>query len=182
MACPHVSGVVALGLSYATKLRKHFKAEEIRKMLCDAQNVTPIDEYMKGYKYYNRYVNDIGALQPMQLPLAPFKGQMGAGQVNAAKFLAAIGNEDAGVKMHFPNLTIKVGDAIELEPARYFDNGETLTYGVGIKDTSVATCEMVAEKLLFKGLKSGATTASITASNGEVQNFTITVRKSDGWL
>ena len=182
MACPHVSGVVALGLSYATKLRKHFKAEEIRKMLCDAQNVTPIDEYMKGYKYYNRYVNDIGALQPMQLPLAPFKGQMGAGQVNAAKFLAAIGNEDAGVKMHFPNLTIKVGDAIELEPARYFDNGETLTYVVEIKDTSVATCEMVANKLLFKGLKSGATTASITASNGEVQNFTITVRKSDGWL
>ena len=182
MACPHVSGVVALGLSYATKLRKHFKAEEIRKMLCDAQNVTPIDEYMKGYKYYNRYVNDIGALQPMQLPLAPFKGQMGAGQVNAAKFLAAIGNEDAGVKMHFPNLTIKVGDAIELEPARYFDNGETLTYVVEIKDTSVATCEMFANKLLFKGLKSGATTASITASNGEVQNFTITVRKSDGWL
>ena len=28
MACPHVSGVAALGLSYAVKQRRHFKAEE----------------------------------------------------------------------------------------------------------------------------------------------------------
>lgn len=26
MACPHVSGVAALGLSYAAKLRKHYRA------------------------------------------------------------------------------------------------------------------------------------------------------------
>ena len=182
MACPHVSGVVALGLSYATKLRKHFKAEEIRKMLCEAQNVTPIDEYMTGYKYYNRYVSDIGALQPMQLPLAPFKGQMGAGQVNAAKFLAAIGDESAGVKMHFPNLTIKVGDEVAVTPANYFENGENLTYIIEIRDISIVACEMVGKRLLFKGLKSGATTALITASNGEKHKFNITVTKSDGWL
>ena len=183
MACPHVSGVVALGLSYATKLRKHFKAEEIRKMLSDAQNVTPIDEYMKGYKLYNRYVNDIGALQPMQLPLAPFKGQMGAGQVNAAKFLAAIGGEDVGVPMHFPNLVIKAEDAISINPALYFVGGESLNYEVTIQDNSVAICEESNKgELLFKGLKSGTTAASIKASNGETQTFTITVRKSSGWL
>ena len=182
MACPHVSGVVALGLSYATKLRKHFKAEEIRKMLSDVQNVTPIDEYMKGYKLYNRYVNDIGALQPMQLPLAPFKGQMGAGQVNAAKFLAAIGGEDVGVPMHFPNLVIKAEDAISINPALYFVGGESLNYEVTIQDNSVAICEESKGELLFKGLKSGTTAASIKASNGETQTFTITVRKSSGWL
>ena len=41
---------------------------------------------MTGYKLYSRYVADVGPIQPMQMPLAPFKGQMGAGQVNAAKF------------------------------------------------------------------------------------------------
>ena len=182
MACPHVSGVVALGLSYATKLRKHFKAEEIRKMLCDAQNVTPIDDYMKGYKEYCRYVADIGPLQPMQLPLAPYRGQMGTGQVNASKFLAAIGGEEAGVQMHFPNLVIKLEDSISINPVHYFVDGENLTYMVTIEDNSVATHKTEGDKLVFSGLRVGATKASIKASNGESQSFNITVRKSDGWL
>ena len=182
MACPHVSGVVALGLSYATKLRKHFKAEEIRKMLCDAQNVTPIDEYMKGYKRYSRYVADIGAIQPMELALAPYKGQMGTGQVNAAKFLAAIGGEEAGSKMHFPNLVIKVEDSIVVNPALYFVDGENLTYVVEIEDTHIATHKVEGATLVFSGLRVGATKASIKASNGEKQEFVITVRKSNGWL
>ena len=182
MACPHVSAVVALGLSYATKLRKHFKAKEIREMLQAAQNTTPIDSYMKGYKIYSRYVADMGPIQPMQLPLAPFKGEMGSGQVNATKFLAAIGGEDVGVAMHFPNITIKVGGSVAVAPAMYFVEGESLTYKVAIADTSVVTCEESGDKLLFKGLKSGATTATIEASNGEKHSFNITVRKSDGWL
>ena len=182
MACPHVSGVLALGLSYATKLRKHFKAEEIREMLYDAQNVTPIDDYMKGYKSYYRYVADIGALQPMQLPLAPFRGEMGAGQVNAAKFLAAIGGEDAGVQMHFPNLVIKLGDTIAVNPALYFVDGENLTYLVEIDDNHIATQKTEGKNIVFSGVNVGATKASIKASNGEKHSFNITVRKSDGWL
>ena len=180
MACPHVSAVVALGLSYATKLRKHFKAEEIREMLHNS--ATPIDAVMKGYKKYRRYVADMGDIQPMQMPLAPFKGQMGSGQVNAAKFLEAIGGDNVGTQMHFPNVTIKVGGSVTVAPAIYFVGGEELTYNVTITDTSVATCEKVGDKLQFKGLKSGATTAVVEASNGEKHSFNITVRKSDGWL
>ena len=180
MACPHVSAVVALGLSYATKLRKHFKAAEIRELLYDAQNVTPIDSYMKGYKNFCRYVADIGPIQPNQMPLAPFKGQMGAGQVNAEKFLAAI--EGKGIAMHFPNVLVKVGAVTAVAPAMYFKGGEELTYTIEIADTAVAACEMKDGKALFTGLKSGATTASITASNGAKHLFNITVRKSNGWL
>ena len=182
MACPHVSGVVALGLSYATKLRKHFKAEEIRKMLCDSQNVTPIDEYMKGYKRYSRYVADIGPIQPMEFALAPYKGQMGAGQVNAAKFLAAIGGEEVGSKMHFPNIVVKVEDSIAVNPALYFVGGESLTYQLTIEDNTVASSKLEGKNILFTGLRVGTTKAAIKASNGEVHNFNITVRKSDGWL
>ena len=182
MACPHVSAVVALGLSYATKLRKHFKAEEIRELLQAAQSVTPIDEYMTGYKSYSRYVADMGPIQPMQMPLAPFKGQMGSGQVNATKFLAAIGGEEVGTSMRFPNLTIKVGDSVAVAPAAYFVDGEKLSYEVVVEDTTIATCNKSGNKLLFNALKSGVTSATIKVSNGEEQEFVITVRKSDGWL
>ena len=178
MACPHVSGVVALGLSYATKLRKHFKAEEFREMVIES--VEPIDQYITGYKTYNRYVADIGALQPMQMNLAPYRGQMGSGQISATKLLAAI--DGKGVDMHFPNITIKIGDKLEIAPARYFKEGEQLSYTVNIADSSVATCEKVGDNLVFSGLQVGATTATIEASNGEVHNFNITVRKSNGWL
>ena len=180
MACPHVSAVVALGLSYATKLRKHFKAAEIRELLSASQNVTPIDSYMKGYKNFCRYVADVGPIQPNQIALAPYKGQMGSGQVNTAKFLAAI--EGSGVAMRFPNIVVKVGATTAVAPAMYFVGGETLTYEVKILDTSVVTCEEKDGKILFCGVKSGATTASIKASNGEEHSFNITVRKSDGWL
>ena len=182
MACPHVSAVVALGLSYATKLRKHFKADEIRKMLQDAQNVTPIDSYMKGYKTFSRYVADIGPIQPNQLALAPFKGQMGAGQVNAAKFLAAIGDDNSGVDMHFPNVLVQLGSVTAVVPAMYFVDGEELTYEITIADTSIATCELKDGKAIFSGLTSGATTATIKPSKGAEQSFNITVRKSSGWL
>ena len=180
MACPHVSAVVALGLSYATKLRKHFKAAEIRELLHDTKNVTPIDDYMKGYKTFSRYVADIGPIQPNRLALAPFKGQMGSGQVNATKFLAAI--EGSGVAMHFPNVVVKVGGVAAYAPAMYFVGGESLSYTVEVADNSIVKVEQQDGKVIFSGLNSGTTTASISASNGEKHSFNITVRKSDGWL
>ena len=43
MACPHVSGVAALGLSYAKKLGKHFSLEEFTSMLLlSTNNIEPI--------------------------------------------------------------------------------------------------------------------------------------------
>jgi hypothetical protein len=177
-----VSAVVALGLSYAVKLRKHFKAEEIRQLLQDSKNVTPIDDYMTGYKVYSRYVADIGPIQPMQMPLAPFKGQMGSGQVNAVKFLAAIGGEGVGTNMSFPNILIEVKREVAVAPAAYFVDGENLSYLVDIEDSHVATCRTDGDKLIFTGLKVGSTKATINASNGKAQSFAITVRKSNGWL
>ena len=180
MACPHVSGVVALGLSYATKLRKHFKASEFRKLI--SESVQPIDNYMKGSKFYYRYVADMGVLQPMQMSLSPFRNQMGTGQISATKLLQAIDGEEAGVQMCFPNVTVKVGSEVALVPASFFVGGEDLTYEVTIDDMSVATCRYEGTKVIFSGLQSGTTTASIEASNGKKNNFTITVRKGNGWL
>ena len=181
MACPHVSGVVALGISYATKLRRHFKAEELQDLLIST--ATPIDAYMTGIKTYCRYVADMGPQQPMQFNMAPFKGQMGSGQVNAAVLLDAIAG--AGTQMSFPNLYVATNSQVAVAPALYFKGGEELTYEVTIADSAVASCQKQDGKFVFKGLKNGSTKASVKASNGETHNFTITVREGatdNGWL
>jgi subtilisin family serine protease len=67
MACPHVSGVAALGIAYAKKLGKKFTREQMTSMLLTSVN--DIDQYAKGTKYY---------------------GKMGTGALDAWKFLMAI--------------------------------------------------------------------------------------------
>ena len=181
MACPHVSGVVALGISYATQLRRHFKAKELQELLINT--TVPVDSYMTGVKEYRRYVADIGPQQPMQFKLEPYKNQMGSGQVNAAALLKAIAG--AGEKMHFPNLYIGVEKQVVVAPARYFEGGDKLSYEITIANSAVASFEKQGAKVIFKGLKSGSTKASVKASNGETHDFTITVREGatdNGWL
>ena len=183
MATPHVSGVVALGISYAAQLRKHFTAEELQELL-HATADPIINNYCTGRKTYYRYVADIGPLQPMQMTLADYRGKMGSGQVDAAKFLEAIAGDDAGVAMRFPNVYVAVDGAVAFAPARYFRGGDELTYTIKITDEAVATCTYEGGTALFKGVKAGATTATVTASNGEQHSFNITVRKGtgNGWL
>lgn len=180
MACPHVSGVMALGISYATQLRKHFKATELQKLLVDS--AVDIDSYFVGTKRYCRYVADIGPIQPMTIDMSDYRGGMG-GQVDATAFLAAI--EGAGVDMRFPNLYIATGAQVAVAPARYFKSGDNQTFSVTIANTAIATVEKSGSALVFKGVESGSTEATITASGGSSQRFTITVRRganSNGWL
>lgn len=185
MACPHVSGVAALGLSYAVQLRKHFTADEFRRMLIET--ASPIDDYLVGTKYYYFYVTDIDKTRYTSVSLSCYHGCSG-GLVNAERLLEAIADDAAGSKMTFPNIYLAPGEesAVTETPARYFVGGETLTYTLQIADTSVAEGVITAEgKALFTGVGEGVTTASITASNGETQNFNITVRKGasgSGWL
>lgn len=181
MACPHVSGVVALGLSYAMKLRKHFKADEFKELLYNS--CIPIDEYMTGTKTYFKYVADIGKNQKMQMNLADYQGKMGNGQVNAERLLKAI--EGSGVPIKFPNLYVPLNNSVAVYPANYFLDGEVLTYTVNIADSGVAEATMEGNKLIVKGVAEGSTDASVTASNGQTQKFVITVKNganSNGWL
>lgn len=181
MSCPHVSGVVALGISYAAQLRRHLTEKELRELLIST--TTPIDDYQTGAKTYSRYVADIGPIQPMQINLKAYRGQMGAGQVNADALLAAI--EGAGRELSFPNLYIDQNGTVAVVPSRYFVGGEALTYNVTIDNVAVATVATEGSKLIFKGVGEGSTTARIVASNGKSFDFTITVRRganSNGWL
>ncbi len=85
MACPHVSGVLALGISYAGKLGKRFTREEMTSMLLTSVN--DIDQRLTGgtkdyYDAFNR--------APETVSLNQFRGKMGTGAVDAWKFLMAI--------------------------------------------------------------------------------------------
>ena len=177
MACPHVSGVAALGLSYAAKLRKHFKAEEFIAMLYDS--ATPIDQYMTGTKQYKKYVIDLFESAPMMsLDMNAFRGKMGSGQVNAYGLLKAI--EGSGVDMTFPNLYVAVGGQTTAVPSMYMDGS---SFTVTVNDSSVATAQIVDGKMIVKGLKAGQTEASVTGSRTD--KFVITVREGasgNGWL
>lgn len=177
MACPHVSGVVALGLSYAAKLRKHFKAEDFRALIY--KTATPIDQYMTGIKQYKKYIVDLeGSAPMMSYDLKNFNGGMGAGQINAYALLKAI--EGSGVDMTFPNLYVPVGGQTTALPSMYMEGD---SFSVKVEDASVAAAEIVDGKMIVKGLKAGQTAATVTGSRQD--KFVITVRESangNGWL
>lgn len=79
MACPHVSGVVALGMSYALELGCRFSREEFTSMLLTSVN--NIDQFLvSGTKPYNYSTFE----------LSSYKGKMGTGAVDAWRFLNSI--------------------------------------------------------------------------------------------
>jgi hypothetical protein len=197
MACPHVSGVIALGLSYAAQLKKHFKATQIKDMLY--QSARPFESQwslMNGYpsKNYYKYVASQQQVHFTSINLDNMKGKMGHGLVDAAKFLEAI--ENGGVPKVFPNVFIKICDCDADADAKakhqksydisaYMDMpAGSNTFKCTVQDASVATAVVNGSKVVFKGLKTGQTTASMT--NGkDVHDFVITVSASateNGWM
>jgi hypothetical protein len=183
MACPHVSGVAALAISYAAQRCVQITPEELKEAMYST--ATKFDDLLTGKKDYRRYVADIGPIQPMQMDLDLYKNQMGAGQINAAAMLSKL--DGMGTPVHFPNIYLAEGESKAVAPARYFVDGNKNSYSVVIENGEVAKCENKNGILVFEGLKSGSTTATLKVSGSvnEQHTFNITVRKgagSNGWL
>lgn len=100
MACPHVSGVAALGLAYASQLGKRYTAEEYKALLLSS--VYGIDEYFTGNKRGNGTT----------MTLSRYVGKMGGGCVDALKLLLAIKGT--------PAVYVKTGGDASVDFARYF--------------------------------------------------------------
>ena len=103
MACPHVSGVVALGLSYAKKLGKTFTRDQFKRMIL--ASVNDIDQKIgatkaKSYAYYLK-----------DLEMAPYYHQMGTGAIDAWRLMMHIEG--------LPTLTAQTGRLqwIDLTPS-----------------------------------------------------------------
>lgn len=188
MACPHVSGVVALGLSYAAHKKIHVKAKDMIKLLyssvyktADGQDPFKQCWDLDNPKVFYKYVADLGQNHKKALDLNDYVGKMGHGQVNAYNFLTAIAGEGVGTAMEFPNVFVKVNGIKTYDPTLYL-NGDN--YTTHVEKSDVAEVTYANGKVTVKGLKAGQTAASITAS-GVTHNFVITVRSEAGeigWL
>ena len=149
-ACPHVSGVAALGLSYAKKLGKSFTASEFRSMILSATN--DIEPHLTGGISSSKYAIDIN--------YPDLRGKLGSGYIDAYKMLLQVEGT--------PYSVVKCG-ASTIDLATYFGEGvfnaqlsqivisDEDREAIGLND-----CIFNQGKLEFNCSKQGAATVSIT--------------------
>ena len=192
MACPMVSGVAALGLSYAKKLGKRFTAKEFRSMLLSATNdITPYLTSSLGIEFTD------GSTIDLYYP--DYKGKLGAGYVDAYKLLLQIEGT--------PYATVIAGKTTSIDLSPYFGTGignATFSkYEVSTEDKAAvgwSSAYYSNGKLNVTCTKSGVATVTVTMLVGggsksdsskpyptEVtKKFVIMVRSSlasnNGWL
>lgn len=135
MACPHVSGVIALGISYAKKLGKTFTREELTSLLLTSVN--DIDQYCSGTKNYY----DLGSYSWTTLQLDKYKGKMGTGSVDAWKFLMAIEGT--------PTILTQAGKKMSIDINRYCNGHDT--YTVSVDEASRASLGLVSDPVVRNG-------------------------------
>ena len=183
MACPHVSGVAALGLSYAVKQNRHYRAADFISLM--KKSVKDLDSHYQNGATKTYYMNHttVGA-SPETIELSKYIGKMGAGLIDAAQLLNGIQNKELSSEMKLPNMYVGIEKTTSLNLAAYFA-GQTEGYSCSVANTSVASATIDGKMLTVKGLAAGSTTLSVTAADGTSQTVVVTVRKSagnNGWM
>ena len=183
MACPHVSGVAALGLAYAVKQNRHYRAADFISLM--KKSVKDLDRHYQNGATKTYYMNHttVGA-SPETIELSKYIGKMGAGLIDAAQLLNGIQNKELSSEMKLPNMYVGIEKTTSLNLAAYFA-GQTEGYSCSVANTSVASATVDGKMLIVKGLVAGSTTLTVTAADGTSQTVTVTVRKSagnNGWM
>lgn len=183
MACPHISGVAALGLSYAVKQRRHFKAPEFIELM--KESVKDVDGWyqnVKTKKYYRNHLSPSGGSID-EMNLLSYIGKMGTGLTDAALLLNNI--EGSGSDMKVPNVYVAEGNKSTINLAYYFVDGENLTYTCTSSDAAIATVAVNGTFMEVSGVKTGTAHITVKVSNGSEQTIAVTVRKNandNGWM
>lgn len=183
MACPHVSGVAALGLAYAVKQNRHYRAADFISLM--KKSVKDLDSHYQNGATKTYYMNHttVGA-SPETIELSKYIGKMGAGLIDAAQLLNGIQNKELSSEMKLPNMYVGIEKTTSLNLAAYFA-GQTEGYSCSVANTSVASATIDGKMLTVKGLAAGSTSLTVTAADGTSQTVTVTVRKSagnNGWM
>ena len=134
MACPHVSGVVALGVSYAAKLGKKLTNEQLTSYLLTSVN--DIDQFcVQGNKSYNGKT----------IPLSQYKGKMGTGAVDAWKFLMAIEGT--------PSVMIKAGEKTSIDLSQCLGGSVmNMKYELSIDEQTKASLGLTEDPVIKDGM------------------------------
>lgn len=114
MSCPHVSGVAALGLSYAKQLGKTFEPDEFRDMVL--ASVNDLDPYLTGVKRHNN-----GTMN-----LVEYKGKMGSGMIDAYKMLMAVRGT--------PAITVEQDKPTTISLSKYYGDVSVLSCTLEVSD------------------------------------------------
>ena len=183
MACPHVSGVAALGLAYAAKTNRHYRAADFVALM--KKSVKELDSHYGNGATKTYYMNHttVGA-SPEIVQLSKYIGKMGAGLIDAAQLLNNIKNKEFSSDMKLPNVYVGIEKTVSLNLAAYFE-GQTEGFSCSVANNGVASASVDGKTLIVKGLAAGSTTLTVTAANGTSQTVVVTVRKSagnNGWM
>ena len=123
MACPHVAGVAALGLSYAKQLGKTFTLKEFKNMILSSTNniddrINQAQTKIVGYKSNPTYTID----------LSKYWKKMGTGCINAWSLMMKIEGT--------PSHVVSIGKKQWIDLSEYFGSSSTsLTYlGLEVSD------------------------------------------------
>ena len=106
MACPHVSGIAALAISYAMDNGITLTLPELKDII--VSSVHSLDPYLTGFK-----VNPNGGT----LNLSSYQGKMGTGLIDAYQVLMAV----RGTKC----IPVPVGETVYLEISDYIGDGKS---------------------------------------------------------
>ena len=183
MACPHVSGVAALGLAYAAKTNRHYRAADFVALM--KKSVKELDSHYGNGATKTYYMNHttVGA-SPEIVQLSKYIGKMGSGLIDAAQLLNNIKNKEFSSDMKLPNVYVGIEKTVSLNLAAYFA-GRTEGFSCAVANGSVASASVDGKTLIVKGLAAGSTSLTVTAADGTSQTVVVTVRKSagnNGWM
>lgn len=183
MACPHVSGVAALGLAYAAKTNRHYRAADFVALM--KKSVKELDSHYGNGATKTYYMNHttVGA-SPEIVQLSKYIGKMGSGLIDAAQLLNNIKNKEFSSDMKLPNVYVGIEKTVSLNLAAYFA-GQTEDFSCSVANNGVASASVDGKTLIVKGLAAGSTSLTVTAADGISQTVVVTVRKSagnNGWM
>lgn len=151
MACPHVSGVAALGLAYALKRGKHFTNDEFVNMILTSVN--DIDSRMEGIKSSSGVQMDLEK---------DYRGRMGSGAIDAYRLLMQIEGT--------PCLTVARNQESLLSLKEHFGGGaDNLTYVEGSANSSSPDLERYGVEMTEEDMEKLGVVEKPRIVNGRLQ-------------
>lgn len=197
MACPHVSGVAALGLSYALDLGKTFTVDQYKALLVTSVNAFPNSAF-EGTKTH---------AEGGTLNLATYRGKMGTGKIDAYRLLMAIRGVDcvpvSTTETNYIDFSRFLGeDGLQMKVKDYTIPDETyealgIVFDQFTGGKMVLQCSKAGVGTIKVGMIAGGTTEGggmITGGMRIEKEFALIARpkvelddngnpvKSDGWL